>query len=454
MTITRSLIPFLAVTSAAALLLTACGREQQAPAVDAAASAAAPAAAGSGARAGAEGAGAAAPPASAASAPPVSVTTVRAQQRDVPVLATATGAVVPLNSVDVRAQVSSVITQVHIREGQFVRKGEPLFTLDSRTDVANVAKAQAQLARDEASLADAKRQLTRSLELQAQNFVSQGAVDANRTLVDAQTAAVAADRAAVDAARVALSYARVTAPGPGRAGAINVFVGSAVQANQTPLVTLTQLDPIAVAFSLPQRLLPDALAGLKDGGTAVTASLPDGSARIEGRLQFVDNAVDPATGTVKVKAQFPNANSRLWPGAFVNVELTLRTLKDAVVIPQGTIIQSPRGPIVYAVREGAAVPRPVQVLYAQGQEAAVSGVRAGERIVLDGRQNLRPGSGVVERPREGGRPGGAASGAATGGGASTGAAAGGASGAASGGGRSRDAGAAASSPPGAKAERP
>ncbi len=359
-------------------------------------------------------------------------------------LATATGAVVPLNSVDVRAQVTSVITQVHIREGQFVRKGEPLFTLDSRTDVANVAKAQAQLARDEASLADAKRQLARSLELQAQNFVSQGAVDANRTLVDAQTAAVAADRAAVDAARVALSFARVTAPGPGRAGAINVFAGSAVQANQTPLVTLTQLDPIAVAFSLPQRLLPDALVGLQGGGTAVTASLPDGSARVEGRLQFVDNAVDPATGTVKVKAQFPNTNSRLWPGAFVNVELTLRTLKDAVVIPQGTIIQSPRGPIVYAVREGAAVPRPVQVLYAQGEEAAVSGLRAGERIVLDGRQNLRPGSGVVERPREGGRPGGAASGAA----------AGGASGAASGGGRSRDAGAAASSPPGAKGERP
>jgi RND family efflux transporter MFP subunit len=191
--------------------------------------------------------GAASAPAAAASAPPVSVTTVRAQRRDLPVLLSATGTVTPLASVDVRPQVTSVVTKVHIREGQFVRAGELLFTLDARTDEANVAKARAQIVRDEAALADAQRQLARSRELLAQNFISQGALDASQTLVDSQAAQLTADRAALDAARVALSYAKITAPSSGRAGAINVFPGSSVQANQTALVTITQLDPIAVA---------------------------------------------------------------------------------------------------------------------------------------------------------------------------------------------------------------
>ncbi len=357
----------------------------------------------------------AAPAASAPAtpAPPVSVTTVRAQQRDLPVLVTATGAVAPLSSVDVRPQMTSVVATVHLREGQFVRKGELLFTLDARTDEANVNKARAQLARDEVGLADAQRQLARSRELFGKNFVSQGAVDANQTLVDAQTALIAADRAALEAARVALSYARITAPSAGRVGAINVFPGSAVQANQTTLVTIVQIDPILVAFSLPQRHLPDALAALKDGGGVVKATLPEGGVTIAGRLKFVDNNIDAASGTVKVKAQFDNREAKFWPGAFVNVAMTVRTLKDAVIIPQGAIIQGARGPIVYAVVDDKAVPRPVQVIYAQGDDAAVTGVQTGERIVVLGRQNLRQGSAVVERaPGEGGKPKGAEGGKA------------------------------------------
>lgn len=352
-------------------------------------------------------------PAPAASAVPITVTTVRAQRRDLPVLLSATGTVAPLSSVDVRAQVTSVVTRVHIREGQFVRAGEPLFTLDSRADEANVARARAQLAKDEVALVDAQRQLARSRELLAQNFVSQGAVDATQTLVDSQAALVNADRAAVDAARVALSYARLSAPSAGRAGAINVFPGSSVQANQTVLVTITQLDPIAVAFSLPQRHLADALAALQGGGAVVTAKLPENGGSLSGRLQFVDNAIDASSGTVKVKAVFDNRERKLWPGAFLDVAMTVRTLKDAVVIPQAAIIQSPRGTIVYTVDEGKAALRPVQLIQAQGDEAAVSGVRPGERIVLEGRQNLRPGAPVVERAREAaGRPASGASGTA------------------------------------------
>lgn len=352
-------------------------------------------------------------PSAAASAPPVTVSTVRATQRDLAVQITTTGTVTPLASVEVRPQSTNPVLQVHVKEGQFVRKGELLFTLDARADEAKLAQARAQLAKDQAGLNDAQRQLTRSRELLAQNFVSQGAVDSNQAQFEAQQALVAADRAAIDAARLSLSYARITAPAAGRLGAINVFPGSSVQANTTTLVSVTQLDPISVAFSLPQRHLSDALGALKDGGAAVSATMPETQGPpLQGRLQFVDNAVDVATGTVKVKAMFDNSRALLWPGAFVNVAMTARTLAGAVVIPQAAIIQSARGTTVYVVQDGKAVARPIELLYAAGGEAAVGGVKPGERIVLDGRQNLRPGTPVVERARDGAR---AASGAASGG---------------------------------------
>lgn len=345
-------------------------------------------------------AGAASAPALAASAaaPPVTVSTVKALKRDLPVLLKAAGSVTPLTSVDIRSQVSSSVSKVHIRDGQFVKAGDLLFTLDARTDEANVAKARAQLAKDNASLADAQRQWARAQQLLAQNFISQGALDTTRAQVDSQLAVVAADQAAVDATRVALSYARITAPNAGRAGSIGVSAGSAVQANVTPLVTITQLDPIAVAFSIPQRNLGDALAALKDGGAQVTATLADTAGKFSGRLKFVDNAVDASSGSVKVRAEFANPDGKLWPGAFVEVSQTVSTIKDGVVIPQAAIIQSARGTIVYVVEQGKAVLKPVKLLYAQGDDAAVSGVSEGEAIVLVGKQNLRPGSAVVERP--------------------------------------------------------
>jgi RND family efflux transporter MFP subunit len=356
--------------------------------------------------------GAARAASAAESAPPVSVATVRSIARDMPVLLQATGSVVAVNSVDVRPQIGSVVNKVHFREGQFVKAGELLFTLDSRPDEANVAKAQAQLQKDQAALADAQRQFVRSRELFAQNFISQGAVDTNQALVDGQAASVAADRAALEAARVNLGYSRIVAPISGRAGAVNVFAGSTVQANQTTLVTITQLDPIAVAFSLPQRYLPDVLPALAGGGSVVTVTLPTGGPQIEGRLKFVDNAVDAATGTVRVKATFDNKDQRLWPGGFVNVQLTARTLKDAVVVPQAAVVQGARGKNVYVVGpDGTALQKPVDVVLASGSDAVVTGIVAGERVVVDGRQNLRPGSRVVERALL--RPGGA-SGAAPG----------------------------------------
>ena len=338
-------------------------------------------------------------PASAASGgPAVSVSTVRAEKRDYPVMLEATGTVTALNSVDVKPQVSSVVTKVHIREGQFVKAGEPLFTLDARADEANVSKARAQMEKDLAGLADAQRQLTRSRELLAQNFVSQGAVDTNQALVDAQKAAVNADRAAVEAAKVGLSFSRIVTPSAGRAGAISVFPGSTVQPSSPPLVTITQLDPIAVAFNLPQRNLGDALQSLRSGGGKVTALLPENGGTLAGKLQFVDNAVDATSGTVRVKAIFDNKDQRLWPGAFVGVQLAVQTLKDAIVVPQAAIIQTARGKIVYVVETGGkAAVRPVEIVQAAATDAVVTGVQPGERVVVEGRQNLRPGVAVVER---------------------------------------------------------
>jgi len=384
----RSLMGGLAVASAV-MIVSGCSKEP--PAADAAVAAAASAPASGAASGGGSGG-------------PVSVTTVRAQKRDVDVMLEATGTVTALNSVDIRPQISSVITKVNIREGQFVKAGDALFTLDARNDQVNLAKAQAQLAKDMAALADAQRQLARNRDLLAQNFISQGAVDTSQTLVESQQAVVTADRAAIEAARVGLGYNRITAPAAGRAGAINVFAGTTVQPGGTSLVTITQLDPIAVSFSLPQRNLNDALQTMRAGGGKVVAVLPEGRNALTGKLQFVDNAVDANSGTVKVKAQFDNANEVLWPGAFVTVRLAVRTLKDATVVPQASVIQGPRGTIVYTVdAQNKAVARPVELVYASGLDAVISGVQPDEKVVVDGRQNLRGGAAVVERAASGAR---------------------------------------------------
>ena len=338
----------------------------------------------------------------AGAAAPISVTSVRAQRRDVDVMLEATGTVTALNSVDIRSQVSSVITRVEIREGQFVKAGQVLFTLDARNDELGLAKARAQLASNLATLADAQRQLARSTDLLAQGFISQGAVDTNRTLVDSQNSVVAATRTAIDAAQVALSYNRIKAPAAGRAGAINVFAGTTVQPGGAALVTITQLDPIGVAFNVPQRNLTDALRTLRAGGGTVTALLPENRGSASGKLQFVDSVVDSNSGTLRVKAEFGNREETLWPGAFVTVRLAVRTLKDATVLPQAAVIQGPRGSVVYVIdAQNKAQARPVEVVYGSGPDAVVSGVQPGERIVLDGRQNLRAGVAVAERAASG-----------------------------------------------------
>jgi RND family efflux transporter MFP subunit len=325
------------------------------------------------------------------------VTIAIAQKQDVPVEVVVNGNVVSLNTVDVKPQVSNVVQKVHVKEGDSVRAGQLLFTLDARADVANLEKAKAQMLKDQATLADLERQYKRSQELLAQNFIAKSATENALSQVEAQRAAVAADRAAVQSAQVALSYDEIRAPIAGRTGAIPVFAGTLVQSSMT-LVTVTQLDPIAVTFPVPEGRLQDLLDAAK-AKSPVVATIPGRAEPLKGALTFVDNTVDPSVGVVRAKAQFDNKDRLLWPGQYVNTSITVRMLKDATVIPAAAIVTSPAGRIVYIVKDDTVQPRAVQLDYTAGERAVVRGVQPGERIVMEGKQNLRPGSHVrAERP--------------------------------------------------------
>jgi RND family efflux transporter MFP subunit len=340
---------------------------------------------------------------------PISVVTAVAQARDVPVRLSANGTVTALQSVDLRSQITSTVKQVHIREGQAVRAGQLLFTLDAGTEEANLKKARAQVEKDQADLATAQRNLERQRELFRQKFVSQAGLDTVQNQVDTLTGQIAIDRAAVEAARVALAYTEIRAPFAGRTGIINVRPGSLVQPGSSnsssgslPLVTVTQVDPISVAFSLPEKELPELQRALAAGPVAAVALPPGASDKFTGRIVFVDNAVDTGTGTIRLKAEFDNPKSRLWPGMFVMVQVSPRTLRNATVVPAQAVQTGPENRFVYVVGADHKVEQhAVRLAYVEEGFAAVEGLSAGARVVVEGVQNLRPGSAVAESERTG-----------------------------------------------------
>src|SRR6185369_5247867 len=318
----------------------------------------------------------------------VTVTTTKVESRDVPVRIKANGIVTALQSVDLRSQVTSTISQVHIREGQNVTKGELLFTLDSRADEANLRKAQAQVEKDKADLATSERNLARQRELFQQKFIAQAALDVAQNQVDTLTGQIAVDTAAVEAARVAVAYSQIRAPFAGRTGIINVRAGSLVQPSQSstttspPLVTVTQIDPISVAFTLPEKELAGLQQALRSGTLMASASSQGNNESLKGKVTFVDNAVDTTTGTIRVKADFSNPEGRLWPGMYVTVEISPRTIANASVVPTQAVQSSPDGRFIYQVGEDRKVtPRPVTLAYVEENFAVVKGVEPGARIV-------------------------------------------------------------------------
>jgi multidrug efflux pump subunit AcrA (membrane-fusion protein) len=379
-----------------------------------------------------------------------------AQQRDVPVTIEAAGTIVSLNTVDVRPQVTGTVAEVAVREGQFVRAGDLLFRLDDRADRANVDKARAQLSRDRASLADLERQWQRAQDLRAQNFIAQSAADTVLAQLDGQRAAIDSDAAALRSAEVQLSYDTIVSPLAGRAGAISVYRGTLVQPTATVLVTVSQIDPIGVSFTVPEAQLgsllriggasaaiaaanrsaqtpppasanaaraPAAAASLARAGRSTAAPinkplagkgggddangtisvlLPNSRGGVSaealvGSVSFVDNAVDTTTGTIRVKGLLPNPAQQMWPGQYVLVRMTLRTIAAAVVVPQAALIIRGNDRSVFLVgADGNAELRTVQMRYAFGEGAVVDGIAVGEKVIVEGKQNLRPGTPVRE----------------------------------------------------------
>lgn len=332
-----------------------------------------------------------------------SVTTAMAQRQTVPVVLEVNGYVASLNSVDIRPQISNVIARVHIKEGQFVKAGDVLFTLDDRADQVNLSKAEAQLAKDQATLADFERQLARSKELRQKGFIAQSATDSVQTQLEAQQAALRADRAALEGARVNLGFNTLRAPIAGRIGAIGVYPGSLVQPNSAVMASVTQLDPIGVAFTVPEAELNALLTTSKSGPVTVVAYLPNSNWQREGRLSFIDNAVDSQSGTIRAKALFPNSDHALWPGAYAGIRISVRELRDVVVIPLAAVVNAVDGTHIYTVSADQTVQRhKIEILHNFGTQAAIKGIAGGERVVVDGTQNLRPAMRV--REAGGGKP--------------------------------------------------
>lgn len=326
--------------------------------------------------------------------PPAVVNVVAPQRQDMAVVQQANGTVTPIRSVDLHPQTTATIREVHIKEGQFVQEGDLMFSLDDRADRANLDKANAQVEHDRASLADLERQLKRSQDLFAQHFIAQSAVDTLRAQVDQARATLKSDMAEARASGVATDYTAIRAPMAGRVGGIGVYPGSLVQPT-TSLTTITQLDPIDVAFTLPESSLPALLAAQKRGKIEVQALPGADLAPVKGVLSFVDNTVDPTSGTIRVKAEFDNRATTLWPGQYVGTRVTVQTLRNAVVIPQTAIITNAQGTFVYALDKGATARLvPVKRVYGAGEEAAVSGLSGSERIITEGKQNVRPGAKV------------------------------------------------------------
>jgi multidrug efflux system membrane fusion protein len=334
----------------------------------------------------------------AAPKPPVPVLVAAAENRAVPVEIRTIGSVQSYRTVAIKARVGGQITSVGFREGQDLKQGDLLFTLDQRPLQAALAQAKANVARDEAALAKAELDVARYRELRASNAVPEELYQEMLTRRKTQKATLDAGQAAADAANVLLEYSVIHSPIDGRAGQILVDEGNVVKADDTsPLVVINQLEPIYVEFSVAEKHLPEIRHHMQQRELHVWATPPGESTPMEGTLTFLDNVVDRTTGTIQLKATFENADRRLWPGQFVDVVLLLATLDDAVIVPSEAIQTSQQGLYVFVVgADKTAEMRPVTVRMQVGMETVIAcGVAAGEAVVTDGHMRLTPGAAIA-----------------------------------------------------------
>ncbi|MDF9618662.1 efflux RND transporter periplasmic adaptor subunit [Pseudomonas entomophila] len=342
-----------------------------------------------------------APASRGASAVPVRVVAVA--QQDVPRYLGAIGSVLSLHSVEVRPQVEGVLTQVLVKEGQWVKQGDLLATLDDRAIRASLDQARAQLGQTQAQLQVARVNLKRYQLLSTDDGVSKQTLDQQQALVNQLQATITGDQAAIDNAAVQLSYTRIASPVTGRVGIRNVDPGNLVRTTDTQgLFSVTQIDPIAVEFSLPQQQLPTLQNLLKTPTPAEVEAYMDAdgerSLLAKGHLSLIDNQVSATTGTVRVKAEFDNQDGRLWPGQLVTVRLRTAVTENALVVPPPVVQRSIDGHFVYRVDGDKVTSVPVKVLYQDSTLNIVAGVKAGDQLVLDGQSRLKPGSKVEVTP--------------------------------------------------------
>jgi membrane fusion protein, multidrug efflux system len=327
--------------------------------------------------------------------PPVPVTVVAAVQKTMPVQLEAVGTVEPYSTVSIRSQVAGAITKVHFKEGQDVKEGDLLFTVDTRPFEAALKQSEANLAKDLAVLANAREQSRRYAELVKKQYVSQEQYDQIKTNADAIEATVEADKANVENAKVQLSYCRIYSPVTGRTGSLLVNEGNVVRTNDpNPLITINQISPIYVTFTIPEQNLPELKNRLAAGKLNVQAVTPDNEKSPEqGDLSFVDNSVDRTTGTIKLKGTFANRDRRLWPGQFVKAVLKLAD-QSSVVVPSEAVQAGQQGQQVFVVRgESGVEVRPVVVGRSLNGESVIEkGIQPGEQVITDGQFLLGPGS--------------------------------------------------------------
>jgi multidrug efflux system membrane fusion protein len=334
----------------------------------------------------------------------VPVTVATAVEKSMPITIQGIGTVIAASTVSVRAQITGEMTSVNFKEGEDVEKGQVLVTLDKRPLEAALQQVQATLDKDTAQAANARAQAARYQDLLQRGIATHEQVDTMRTQAASLEATVAADRANLDNAKVQLTYATITAPMSGRTGLLQVHPGNLVRAQDAqPIVTINKITPVYVSFSVPEAQLPALKRYLAAQHTLpVSAIAPTDSGKPSlGRVNFIDNAVDPTTGTIKVKGTFPNDDKRLWPGQFVNVTVTLTNDPDAVVVPSAAVQTGQQGQYVFLVKpDQTAEMRPVTVARVAGDDTVVqTGVKAGDVVVTDGHLRLVPGGRIsVKNP--------------------------------------------------------
>ena len=330
----------------------------------------------------------------------VPVKVARVTQQPMPVRQETIGTVQTIANVSVKSRIDGVITEVLVHDGQFVKAGTVMIRLDRRAAEAQVHQADAQLARDQAQLANAQHDVKRYAPLLAKDFVSHQQYDTAVTTQKALEASLAADQAALENAKVLLTYYTITAPIDGRIGTIAIKTGNSLKANDVPLLTINQITPIYVGLSLPQETLPEIRAAMARGPVAVAARpAGDTGPPVAGTLRFFDNAIDTGSGTIGLKAIFANTEQRLWPGQFVNVSVTLRVDPEALVVPQMAVQAGQNGTYVFVIKpDDTAELRPVTVSRTiDGKSVIAKGLAVGERVAIDGQLRLNNGTKIEIR---------------------------------------------------------